>query len=246
MLLWFGWGTQTFYKLKLKRGLRRIQYLTQITRLVNTKGFRWRPTQIKVTGTKQYNSPRRRGRRYWWAAAPWAASAPSPRQSGWSRPGPVCPPRLQSLSSGEPQDRIFFIFFYPALRTFSSLEKIWFEKTPPTLFSFLWNLHVLSFIFNFKYCFYPVVPIKSDPYICKSCRLMAQTGSGWWFSFPVRTEIIPQFVCLKTAPRPPRQQLPRSRSMTTSMMFTGLCRAYFLLLTLSYIASTLPCCMSHY
>ena len=139
-----------------------------------------------------------------------------------------------------------FLFFYPALRIFSSLEKIWFEKTPPTLFSFLWNLHVLSFIFNFKYCFYPVVPIKSDPYICKSCRLMAQTGSGWWFSFPVRTEIIPQFVCLKTAPRPPRQQLPRSRSMTTSMMFTGLCRAYFLLLTLSYIVSTLPCCMSHY
>ena len=84
------------------------------------------------------------------------------------------------------------------------------------------------------------------PYICKSCRLMGQTGSGLWSSFLVRTGIIPQFVCLKTAPRPPQQQQPRSHSMTTYMMFTGLCLACFLLLTLSYIASTLPFCMSPY
>ena len=152
MLQWFGWGTPTFYQLKLKRGLRRIQYLTQITRLVNTKGFRWRPTQIKVTGTKQYISLRRRGRRYWWASAPWAASSSSPRQSGRSRPGPVCPPRLQSLSPGEQRQEMIC-----ELSVHLRLRRSDFKKTPPTTlfhlpFFFIWNLSFVTLYLVPKYC----------------------------------------------------------------------------------------------
>ena len=74
---------------------------------------------------------------------------------------------------------------------------------------------------------------------------MGQTGCGWWSLFQVRTGIIPQFVCLKTALRPPPLP-PRNHSMTTSMTSTGLCLACFLQLIPSFKASTHLCCMNHY
>ena len=77
-------------------------------------------------------------------------------------------------------------------------------------------------------------------------RWMGPTGSGWQSSFQVRMETIPQCVCLKTAPRPPPQQPPRSHSMTTFMMSTGPCLDYFLMLIPSFKASTRLSCMSHY